>query len=118
MKRLLGFVAAAVIGLSTVSAFAGDGCCMSGKAKSTSGAAGASCDDMFSKLNLTDSQKAQVDTLKESTKRATSTSEAHAMFNAGVEKILTPDQLTQFKAQCDKMKASGECPYMKSQKKS
>jgi Spy/CpxP family protein refolding chaperone len=115
MKKLLAFAVAAVIGLGTTSVFAGDGCCMSGKAKST---AGASCGDMFSKLNLTDAQKAQIETLKESTKRAASTSEAHAIFNEGLAKILTPDQMTQFKAQCDKTKASGECPYMKSQKKS
>lgn len=115
MKRLLAFVVAALVGFGTASVFAGDGCCMSGKAKST---AGASCGDMFSKLNLTDAQKAQIETLKESTKRATSTSEAHEMFNTGMEKILSPDQMTQFKAQCDKTKASGECPYMKSQNKS
>ena len=117
MKRLLAFVVAAVVGLSTVSAFAGDGCCMSGKAKSTPDA---SCGDMFSKLNLTDAQKVQMDALKDSTKRAASTSESHAMFNAGLEKILTPEQMTQFKAQCDaaKAKAGGQCPYTKSQQKS
>jgi Spy/CpxP family protein refolding chaperone len=86
---------------------------MAGAAKGS-----AACSDMFSKLNLTDSQKAQVEALKESAKRATSTSEAHAMFQEGLAKILTPDQMTQFKAQCDKAKAGGECPYMKSQKKS
>ena len=115
MKKLLAFAVAAVVGLSAVSVFAGEGCCMSGKAKST---AGASCSDMFSKLNLTDSQKAQIEALKERTKTATSTSESHAMFNEGMEKILNADQLTQFKAQCDKAKAGGGCPYMKSQAKS
>ena len=42
------------------------------------------------------------------------------MFNAGLEKILTPEQMTQFKAQCDaaKAKAGGQCPYTKSQQKS
>ncbi len=123
MKKLLAFAVVAVVGLSTAVVFAGEGCgaakadkpagcCMAGAAKS------GACTDMFSKLNLTDSQKAQIENLKDSTKRATSTSEAHAMFNEGLAKILTPDQMAQFKAQCDKSKASGECPMMKSQKKS
>ena len=36
------------------------------------------------------------------------------------KKILTPEQLSQWKSQCDasKAKASGGCPFMNSQKKS
>ena len=117
MKKLLAFAVAASIGLGAVSVFAGEGCCMAGKAKSTSSTSGASCSDMFSKLNLTDAQKAQIDALKEQTKRATSTSGSRAMYNEGLEKILTPEQIAQCKTQCDKAKASSECP-MKSQKKS
>ena len=114
MKKVLAFAVAALIGFGAASVFAGEGCCMAGKAK------GAACSDMFSKLNLTPEQKAKIDALQDQTKRATSTSEAHAMFSDGLAKILTPEQLAQFKGQCDaaKAKAGGECPYMKSQKKS
>jgi len=116
MKRLLAFVVAAGVGLSSVSVFAGDGCCAAAKAKSASSS---SCSDMFSKMNLTDAQKAQIDALKDSTKRAASTSESRAMFMAGLEKILTPEQLSQCKAQCDKAKASSSgCPFTKNQQKS
>ena len=118
MKKLLAFAVAALVGLGAASVFAGEGCCAGMSKSSTSGAS--CCSDMFSKLNLTPEQKAKVDALKEQTKRAVSTSEAHAMFNEGLEKILTPEQMAQFKAQCDaaKAKAGGQCPYMKSQQKS
>jgi Spy/CpxP family protein refolding chaperone len=118
MKRLLAFAVAAVVLIGTAAVYAGgSGCCMSGKKGATSGG---SCSEMFSKLNLTDAQKAKLDALKDECKRATSTSEAHAAFSAGLEKILTPEQLAQFKAQCDaaKAKAGGECPYSKGMKKS
>jgi len=117
MKRVLAFVVAMAVLVGTASVFAGEGCC-GGMSKSS--VKGACSGDTFSKLNLSDAQKTQIEALKDSTKRATSTSEAHAMFNEGLEKILTPEQLTQFKAQCDsaKAKAGGQCPYMKSQQKS
>jgi Spy/CpxP family protein refolding chaperone len=118
MKRLLAFVVAAVVLIGTAAVYAGgSGCCMSGK---TGASSGGSCSDMFSKLNLTDAQKTQIEALKNSTKHATSTSEAHAMFSQGLERILTPEQMAQFKTQCDsaKAKAGGQCPYMKSQQKS
>ena len=118
MKRLLAFAVAAAVLVGTAAVYAGgSGCCKAGK---TSASSGGSCSEMFSKLNLTDAQKAKVAALKDECKRATSTSEAHATFSAGLEKILTPEQLAQFKAQCDasKAKAGGECPYAKSQQKS
>ena len=111
MKKFLAFTVAAVIAFGAASVFAGDGCC-GGMSKSS--AKGASCGDMFSKLNLTDEQKAKVDTLKQSCLKATSTSEFHAMFNSGLEKILTPDQLAQLDSHCGKAKESGGCPFMKS----
>jgi hypothetical protein len=38
------------------------------------------------------------------------------MFSAGLEKILTPDQLAQLKTQCEKPMKSGGCPFMNSAK--
>jgi hypothetical protein len=111
MKKFLAFTVAAVISLSAASVFADSGCC-GGMSKSS--AKGASCGDMFSKLNLTDEQKAKIDVLKQGCLKATSTSEFHAMFNSGLQKILTPDQLAQWDTHCGKAKASSECPFMKS----
>ena len=111
MRKFLAFTVAAVVALGATSAFAGEGCC-GGMSKSS--AKGASCGDMFSKLNLTDGQKVKVDALKQECLKATSTSEFHTMLNSGLEKILTPDQLAQWETHSGKAKASGECPYMKS----
>ena len=111
MKKFLAFTVAAVVALSAASVFAGEGCC-GGMSKSS--AKGASCGDMLSKLNLTPDQKAKIDVLKQGCLKATSTSEFHAMFNSGLAKILTPDQLAQWDTQCDKAKESGGCPFMKS----
>ena len=118
MKRFLAFAVAAAVLIGTATVYAGgSGCCMSGK---TSASSGGSCSDMFSKLNLSADQQAKVAALKDQCKRAASTSEAHAIFSEGLAKILSPEQLAQFKAQCDsaKAKAGGQCPYTKSQQKS
>jgi Spy/CpxP family protein refolding chaperone len=114
MKRLLAFAVAAVVAISAASVYAGDGCCAGGKMSAKS----AACGDMFSKLKLTDEQKAKIATLKEQTARATSTSEARAMMSKGLEQILTPEQFAQFQSSCDKTMKSGECPFMKSMHKS
>jgi len=111
MRKFLAFTVAAVVAFGAAGAFADSGCCAG---MSKSGAKGAACGDMFSKLNLTDEQKAKIDVLKQSCLKATSTSEFHAMFNSGLEKILTPDQLAQWGTHSDKAKESGGCPFMKS----
>ena len=111
MRKFLALAVAAVVALGAASVFAGEGCC-GGMSKSS--AKGGACGDMFSKLNLTPEQKAKVETLKQDCLKATSTSEFHAMFNNGLERILSPDQLAQWETHSGKVKASGECPYMKS----
>jgi hypothetical protein len=115
MKQVLGLALAAVIAVGVSAAFAGDGCCS--KAKSPAQASSGACD--MSKMGLTDAQKAKLATLQEQAKRAPSTSEANAIMSAGLEKILTPEQLAQCKTSCNKDKAAGKCPVMgKSDKKS
>lgn len=120
MKRLYSFAVAAALVLGAVSVYAGDGCC-AGMSKSSK--MSASCGDMFSKLNLTDAQKAKMETLKEQCNRATSTSERREMMAKGMQSVLTPDQFTQWQSGCEKAAktsstGSGECPFMKSMKKS
>lgn len=122
MKKLFGLavavvavVAVGVVALSAASVYADGGGCCSGMSKSS--AKGGCCSDTLSKLNLTPEQKAKVESLRADTRRATSTSEMHQMFSAGLEKILTPDQLAQLKTQCEKTtKSGGGCPFMNSLK--
>ena len=113
MRRFLALAVAAVVVMGGTAVYAGDGCC-AGKSKSS--AKGGCCNDMLSKLNLTPEQKAKIETLRADTRRATSTSEMHQMFSAGLEKILTPEQLTQLKTQGEKTMKSGGCPFMNSTK--
>jgi Spy/CpxP family protein refolding chaperone len=103
----------AVVALGAASVYADGGCCAG---KSQSSAKGGCSGDMLSKLNLTPEQKAKIETLKADTRRATSTSEMHQVFHAGLEKILTPEQLTQWESQCGKTMKSGGCPSMNSTK--
>lgn len=117
MKRLFAFVVAAALMVGAASVYAGgDGCCMAGK--KAKGDAKQGCSDMFSKLNLTDAQKAKVSALMERCEGAASTAERREMFSKGIQDILTPEQFAQWKADCEKMKASGECPFMKGEKRS
>jgi len=111
MKKFLAFMVAAVVALGAASVFAGEGCC-GGMSKTS--AKGASCGDMFSKLNLTPEQKAKLDVLKQDCLKATSTSEFHAMFNGGLEKILSADQLAQWDTHSGKALKTGGCPLMNS----
>ncbi|MGA2140411.1 MAG: hypothetical protein ABSH14_16255 [Verrucomicrobiia bacterium] len=113
MRKLFVLAVVAVVALGAASVYADGGCC-AGKSKSS--AKGGCCSDKLSKLNLTPEQKAKIETLRADTRRATSTSESHQMFSAGLEKILTPDQLAQLKTQCEKPMKSGGCPFMNSAK--
>jgi hypothetical protein len=106
MKRLLAVAVAAVMVAGAAAVYAGEGCCGGMSAK------GASCSgDSFSKLSLTGDQKAKIEALKLDCLRATSRSEFHQMFGAGLEKILTPDQLAQWQSHCDGVAKSSACPY-------
>jgi Spy/CpxP family protein refolding chaperone len=114
MKKLFVLAVAAAVAVGAAAVYADSGCC-AGMSKSS--AKGNCCSsDMFSKLKLTDAQKAQIETLKADTHRATSTSEMHQMFSAGLEKILTPEQLAQWESHCSKAMKSGGCPFMNSAK--
>jgi hypothetical protein len=106
MKRLLAVAVVAVMVGSAAAVYAGEGCCGGMSAK------GASCSsDSFSKLNLTGDQKTKIEALKQDCLRATSRSEFHQMFGAGLERILTPEQLTQWQSHCDGATKSSACPY-------
>ncbi len=106
MKRVLAFAVAVAVLTGAASLYAGEGCCAAGKAKTE---AKAGCSDIFSKLNLTDEQKAKVAALKKECDESKCTEAARAKFMAGLKEILTPEQLAQCEAQCKKAGVSA-CP--------
>ncbi len=111
IKKVLGLALAAIVSVSVVNTFAGDGCCAAGK--SAKGAKAEGCPDAFGKLNLTDKQKTQMTALMGQVKNATSKSEAKQIFEDGAAKILTPEQLAQCKSMCEKAGKDGACPFSK-----
>ncbi|HUI05879.1 MAG TPA: hypothetical protein VL486_02625 [Verrucomicrobiae bacterium] len=113
MKRLLGLAVAIAVSIGVASVYADSGCCAGGKAKMSAKGA-ACCSGAFSKLNLTDMQKAKIAELKDDCLKATSTSERRAMMDKGMKGILTPEQFAQWKSMCDAGMKSGTCPGMKS----
>lgn len=100
--------------------------CPATKAPATAKAeAGASMDQcpVLSKLNLSDAQKIEVQKICDTCAAAGSSEKACKKMTKKLEKVLTPEQMTQFKAGCDErkeksgccMKAKkGECPMKKS----
>ena len=112
MKRLFAFAVAGVIALGAASVYAGGGCCAAGKAKSEAKAG--RCADMFAKYNLTDEQKTKFAALEAECDKTGCTEASHAKMMSGAKEILTPEQYSQWQADCDKAKAGGQCPYMKS----
>jgi hypothetical protein len=108
MKKILGLALAGFLAVSGTTVMAGGASCCGGSAKGDS-----CCDASFSKLNLTPKQKTQIEALELDCNRAMSTSERHQIFNAGLERILTPAQLSQFDAQCKAPAKAGGCPFMK-----
>ena len=105
MKKIVGLALVSVLVAGGIAVFAGSGDCMSGKAAK-------SCSPMGTSLKLTDEQQARVATLMRDCAKATSTSERRATCEAGMEKILTPEQFTQWKAMHDQASKTGACPTM------
>lgn len=113
MKRLIALTVVAVLAMGAA-AFAGEGCCAAGKAKTQAKADGKSgCSDVFSKLNLTDEQKTKVAALKKECDATKCSEASRAKFMAGLKEILTPEQLAQCEAECKKAGISS-CPGKKS----
>jgi hypothetical protein len=137
MKKLLFMVVVSVVCLGLVSS------CACPKNKSVSCPAtkcpatvqtGASIDQcpVMSKLNLSDAQKAEVQRICDKCAKAGCPRKACKEMTKELEKVLTPEQMTQFKAACNAMKGKsgggmkaeksccamkarkGECPMKKS----
>ena len=68
----------------------------------------------MSKLNLTDAQKVEVQKICDKCAGGKCSKKACKEMTKELEKVLTAEQMTQFKAACDEMKGKGCC--MKSDK--
>ena len=128
MKRLVLMVVVSAVCLGLVSS------CTCPKGKSASCAAtkcpamaqaGKSIDQrpVMSKLNLSDAQKVEVQKICDQCTKDGCSKKACKQMTKEMEKVLTPEQMTQYKAACDEMKAKsgccmkskkGECPMKKS----
>jgi Spy/CpxP family protein refolding chaperone len=115
MKKFLILAVAGAVILGSVAVYAGSGCCAAGKSKDK---AKSSCADMFSKLDLTDAQKAKIKELSADCDKNGCTAEKHEKFTKGVKEVLTAEQYAKWQADCEKAKKDGTCPYVKDKPKS
>jgi hypothetical protein len=99
MTKFVTLICAAVV-VAVGTAYAGDGCCPSKKAKAAAKADG--CAAGFSKLNLTADQQAKVAALKADCDKEGCSETSKAEFIKGLEGILTAEQLAQCKELCAK----------------
>jgi len=72
---------------------------------------GASMDQcpVMSKLNLSDAQKVEVQKICGACAKDKCSEKACKKMTKELEKVLTPEQMTQFKAACGEMKGKGGC---------
>lgn len=111
MKKLIGLlIAAAVVAGVTMPRAQGDGCSSCGTSAGAKGCPLSGKSDVLGKLNLNDEQKARVAALKEECEKAGRTPEAREKFCKSLESVLTAEQLTVWKAACEKAKQGGGCP--------
>jgi hypothetical protein len=113
MKRLVPMVVVSALCLGLVS-------CVCPKSKSAScpatkspvaAPAGVSVDQcpVLSKLNLSDAQKVEVQKICDKCTKSECSKKACKKMTKELEKVLTPEQMTQFKAACDEMKGKSGC---------
>ena len=111
MNQKLTVILAAGVLWAGVAVYAGGGCCAASRQLGASTDKVSACDDTLSKLNLTDEQKTKLADLKAEATKANWTADAHAKYMKGIEALLTPAQLTDWKAACEKMSKGAQCPF-------
>lgn len=119
MKHIVALTIAATILLGGSLSYAGSACCSGGSHGRTGAKANKDfyCSDVLSKLNLSDDQKKKIADLKaECDKQGCSESTQTKYWN-GIKEILTPEQLSQCKSECEKAHKTA-CPLLKSDPKS
>ena len=107
MKKVFGWMLAAVLMISASAAFADCGTCGS-DAKAKGGKP--PCCMALEKLTLTADQKAKVTALQAECMKGGVSKEGCQKMCEGLKKILTNDQYQQWEKACSEAKKSGDCP--------
>jgi Spy/CpxP family protein refolding chaperone len=110
MKKIIGLLVAAAVMASVATLYGQGGCPSCAKPAGAKSCPLAGNADVLGKLNLSEEQKAKVGALREECDKAGRTPEACAKCMKGIESVLTPEQLTVWKENCQKAKKSGGCP--------
>lgn len=113
MKRLIGWVAVAMMLAGSGAVFAGGACC---PARAVKQQAQNGCGDTLAGLDLSAEQQAKLAALAAECQQGKCSKRANQKFVRGVKEILTPQQYAQWQAQCEKARKSGDgCPHMAAQ---
>ena len=110
MKKIIGLLLAAAVMVGVATLYAQGGCSSCGTSAGAKGCPLAGKADTMGKLNLNDEQKAKIVALREECTKAGRTPESCAKFMKSMESVLTAEQLTAWKAACQKAKQGGGCP--------
>jgi hypothetical protein len=106
MKRVLGWMMAAVVLSAASMVFAADsekGCCSVKQKK-------ACCEKAMSKLKLTDEQTAKIAVLHKECAVIACQKACKQKMQEGLKSILTGDQYKEWQAACKESAAKGTCP--------
>ncbi len=115
MRRLFATMIAGAM-LAGGSIVYADGACCAGHGDSAKGDKAMTCNDTFSKLNLTEDQKSKLAALKADCMKTGCTPESRDKFMKGLKQILTADQYSQFQSACEKAAKAG-CPMAQTEAK-
>lgn len=118
MKQLFSLIAAGAVLLAGTAVYAGGACCPAKGDRAAKGKADkVACTEFLSQLKLSDEQKAKIADLKaECEKNGGCSAENHARFIKGLKQVLTPEQVAECIAACEKA-GKGPCPMSKSASK-
>jgi len=111
MKKLFGWMLAAVVLISASAAFAaGCGSCPSDKPAAKGACTKAGSCGAFDKVNLTPEQKEKVAALEANCKGVKCPIECKKKMTDGMKNILTAEQFTQWQKACEDASQGGGCP--------
>src|SRR5438093_8774845 len=96
MIKIARLTLMAALTFGSAAAYAGGDCCPGAKAGASD------CGAAFASLNLSDEQKSKIAALKQECDKEGCSEAALEKFTKGLADILTPEQLAQFKAACEK----------------
>lgn len=112
-RHIVMLLVAGALLVATTAVYAGQGCCLS---KTKAAQTETNCMGSFAGLQLSDEQKTKLAAVSAECAKSGCSQAAHAKCAASAKEILTPEQFSQWKAQCDKMRKSGRCPFADAEK--